>query len=350
MRRNSLSGKTGRGAFVMAAWLAVGSCGSGLRVGIMGVGEDGRSLEINGINPAPVEIMTGASERLTGISVRNPGATAVHDVQVFLNAGATPFRISADGCSGPSLDAGESCALELTVVSPTSGNLMESIHVTSTEAEASAVVSTVAAGLVASVVVPGSLAAAVGCSSAETTVEVTNQGHLTSTLSLPVLSAMLRDNQQGTCVSGAGTGLAPGKSCLVYVHGFPGAVGVSTESFAIAGMPGGRAQVSLETLGLADYIVEPVALTLTSVNGAAATSAVVISMGLSGHPAIAFNWSTDSSPAFTILSRDCLSPVPACGSCSVSLGFTPPNQGTYNATLLIYANGTSTPVQLTGVW
>jgi hypothetical protein len=346
-------------------------CGDGLRVGIVklpgtggstpgtggtsppaGSGGAGTQLEIDGVPSLPVEVMTGASEPLPGLSLRNAGVGTAHDVRVSLSPLPTSFYFSFDGCSGRSLDPGETCPLELTAMPEASGAQSVNVVAVSAEGAVSATVHAMAAGLVAVVDRPAVLSAALGCPSMDAVVRVTNLGHLTSLLVAPMFSAGLRDGQEDTCVSGAS--LSAGKACFLRVSAWPRAMGSGTESVTISGSPGGTASVALQTLGRADFVVAPLMISLTSPDGARVTDAVTVSVGTT--PGV-FRLVPPAVPgAFSPFSATTTcDPLVACSSCLVTVTFTPAGIGTVTGSLSIYGGAPPnvvalpTIVTLTGV-
>lgn len=371
--------RTGRLTFTIVGSLAVLGCGDGLRVGLVetpgtgghtdisvdagdtggaqvppGAGGTSGGLEIDGAPATPVAVTAGATEQVANLVVKNAGTTVATNLRISLNPLPTPFFLAQDACSGNSLDPGQTCPFKLMTRPVSRGR--ESVNVVAAAAESMAItpVSAAVSGLLAVIDAPTLLSAPVGCPSPETVVRVTNDGGLTSILALPLFSAGLRDGQQDTCA--AGTGLPPGKGCVLSVRAWPRAEGPSTESVTVSGSPGGTAQVNLKALGLSDYIVAPLALALTSLDGGPVTGTITVSVGSSARGA--FDLSIIGSAEFTAKGA-CSNPIPACSSCQVLVAFTPlptriPGTSsmsgsiTPTATLTIYSAGLATTVELMG--
>lgn len=332
----------GHRAVVFAGLLACAGCDPGLHVGAIkqtGVPQ----LVIDGLEQTRFVVTVGASERLPGLSVRNTGSGTAHDVRVAL--GATPlFVLSSDGCAGASLGAGESCPFQITVSAVAGGPFSTEVTAAAAEGTASTTVNVTASGLFAALDGPTPLSAASGCPSIPATiVQVTNQGHLASVLSAPILSPGLRSAQGSSCVPG--NSLAPGEQCVLSVAAVPPEIGMTTESVSIAGAPGGTATVTLLAVGQPDFVVDPPALALHSPSGGPVSGILTVLVGATPRP----GFDVGGAPAGFQRSHNCPSTSPACSSCQILVTFSPV-AGTFAppGALMVYSAGTVISVPLTG--
>jgi len=189
---------------------------------------------------------------------------------------------------------------------------------------------------------------AYGATSSAQTVTVTNTG--SNALTTSTVSASGDFNATGNC---AGSTVQPKQSCAVQVSFTPAGIGSRTGLLTIStNVTGGELTVSLSGTGAPSGAVS---LTPGSINFNGSTSGVPVgqSSGLvqvtasySGSPALPFT-SALTGP-FSIATNSCGSSIPAAGTCSLALTFTPTQAGAATGSLTLTDTVGTQSVALSG--
>jgi hypothetical protein len=184
-----------------------------------------------GFGSQPVGTTTSASVTLT-----NSGATRVHFDTVAVGTGSPAFSVSADGCTGATLNPGANCVIGVHFTPSAAGAVSGQLDVSGSAGALGVPLSgTGVAGRVS--VQPASLTfgrVRVGQQSAAAAITLTNSGN--GTLNVGAVSLQGQDPADFAVASNSCTGaaLAPGATCSMAVAFHPAASGTRAATLAIA--------------------------------------------------------------------------------------------------------------------
>ncbi|MCD4534062.1 choice-of-anchor D domain-containing protein [Nocardioides sp. cx-169] len=306
-----------------------------------GTGEANLVVDASTYDFGPTRV--GSKSSPVTLTVTNTGnvATGVPDV-TFPAAGAgLDFEIAANTCTQV-LAPAESCTVTVTFHPAAVGERSAELVFSS---EPGGQVRTTLSGTgtgEANLVVDASTHdfedTLVGSASQPVNIEVTNEGNLASGAPQVTVTAAVLDDFKITA-NGCTSELAPGASCTVAVAFAPSVAGSRAGSLVVSATPGGSVTADLSGKGLAPAALSlnpqtvafgpqvigetPAAQTLTLTNdGDVATGP--LTLGLEG----------GDVEQFAILSEDCEIRLPAGGSCTLEVTFTPTTSGVVSTQLV----------------
>jgi hypothetical protein len=314
--------------------------------------------QIVGTSSAPVTVTVANAANATA-------PLAVGQI-VLAGANASQFATSADGCSGQSLNPGDSCTIKI-AFGPTSPGLKSAtLSVPSDGSVGTVDVPLTGAGVTTAIEIDASSHdfgdQLVGTTSAAQTVTVTNGASASATLEPGPLSIQGTASDQFQIVPAgdqcSGAMLAPGQGCTVEVVFAPTSLGSKPAQLAIpTNDPSSPTEVLLSGTGTdPDQSVSPSAIdfgaklvgttsstqTVTLGNGAGASATDVIE---------AVDIAGPDADRFQIVSDGCSGQsVPIGGDCEIGLRFAPTAIGPRSATLRIASDDPTSPatVSLSG--
>jgi hypothetical protein len=293
-------------------------------------------------------VSVGAQSSATMITVSNTGGSPSAALSATLSGpNAAQFGIDSDGCSGRTLGPGSLCTLRVHFAPSLAGAAAATLAVSD------------GAGLPASVALTGTGAApgaisispgtkdfgsvAVGATSASTVFTVSNGGQSpTAALTLALTG---QNAAQFALGSDACTGktLAGGASCTVAVTFAPTAAGtaMATLTASAAGLAGtATASLSGTAAPPGAFALSPTTYDFGSIAQGSTTAQQAFTVKNTGGTASGTASVTvggANAADFAIASNGCTAAVPAGGTCSFALTFTPSSAGVETATVTVTA-------------
>jgi hypothetical protein len=317
------------------------------------------------------EAAVGQTGALKTVLVRNTAVIATGAMTVSVTgSAASAFTITRDLCSLASLERGASCAIDIRFAPQVEGSLAATLSVAGVSAPSRSVqLLGLARGPTSLSVTPSGShvfsGVTVGSSSTGATFFITNTGALASgALGLQVVGANPADFQVVT--DGCYPTLAAGASCTVTVSFSPLATGNRAASVNVSDPLGSSVTINLSGEGL-PAPAPPTVLTLTPggsfafpttlVGGIVTHTVTVTNPGsaatgpLNTSVLVCDYWYYGCYPSstFTLAADSCEGvSLPAGGSCTVSIAFSPGYVGTDAAEFHVDAPGFTGTLALTG--
>jgi len=305
----------------------------------------GITAPIASLSPASVTFATsqavGTTSAAQTVTLSNTGSTAltITGITASANFGAT------NNC-GASVAAGTSCSISVTFTPTAVGNLYGTLTVTDNNNGAAAstqVVPLAGVGLGAPAVSLSAItltfsAQIVNSTSAAQTVTLTNTG--TAVLTLTSITPTAPFAQTNTC----GASLAAGAICTISVTFTPTAAGSAVGSVTLVDNAGSSPQtIALNGTGTTAPIanLSPASVTFATSQAVGTTSAAqTVTLANTGSAPLIIAGITASANFAT--TNNCGASVPAPGSCSISVTFTPTAAGNLYGTLSLTDNNNGT--------
>jgi hypothetical protein len=312
-------------------------------------------ISLNGTGvTAPIASLSPAS--VTFATSQGVGTTSAAQTVTLANTGSAPLVITGITASanfaatnncGASVPAPGTCSISVTFTPTAVGNLYGTLSVTDNNSGTPAstqVVPLAGTGLGAPAV---SLSAStlsfssqlVNATSAAQTVTLTNSG--TAALNLTSITATAPFAQTTTC----GSPLTAGGICTVSVTFTPTAAGSAVGSVTLVDDAGNSPQViSLNGTGVTAPIanLSPASVTFATSQAVGTTSAAqTVTLANTGSAPLVITGITASANFGT--TNNCGASIPAPGSCSISVTFTPTAAGNFYGTLTVTDNNNGAP-------
>ena len=286
----------------------------------------------------------GATSAARTVTVSNPG-TGPLTVAGLTVTGADASEFAATGCTTP-VAAGGSCTVSVTFAPGATGARTASLQVVSDAATAAPAVALTGTGVQPALALSATSAAfgsvRVGTTPPAQTVTVTNTG--TSPLSVTGLT-LGGTNPTEFTASGCVAAVAPGGTCSIVVTFTPGATGARSATVTVASNAG-PATITLTGTGVAPAISVPttsVAFGNTLVGATAGPVDVTVSNPGTA-PLTVSGVTVTGTNAADFTAAGCTTAVPAGGSCTVAVSFTPSATGGRTGTLTITSDATPSAV------
>jgi hypothetical protein len=317
------------------------------------------------------EAAVGQTGALKTVVVRNTAVTATGAMTVSVTgAGSSAFTITRDLCSLASLERGASCAIDIRFAPQVAGSLAATLSVAGISAPSRSVQLLGLARQPTSLTASPSgshifSATAIGNSSPEATFVILNAGtEATGPLGIQVVGPNPPDFEVVT--DGCYPTLAPGATCTVRVTFSPLATGNRSASVSIADALGSSVTINLSGEGISAP-APPTPLTLvpggsftfptTGVGGSVSQTVTVTNPGSAATGPLNtsvlvcdyYYYGCYPSATFTLAADNCDGvSLPAGGSCTVSITFSPTWVGTEAAEFHVDAAGYTATLGLSG--
>jgi hypothetical protein len=312
------------------------------------------------ITPTPISfgsIVVGSSSADTTFTVTNTGGGTSPAITMGLTGtDASQFALGVDGCTGQTLAGGGTCTVKAHFSPTTTGNKAATLNAAAGVLMAGAAISGTSLAQAQLTLAPSSQnfpSTVQNTSSNDIGFTVTNTGGVVS--GIPSVSLSGTDASQFAISSnGCTAGLQPGNACTIQVHFAPTSAGAKMASLNATAVPGGTVSSTLTGTGLtpANITIAPTSqgYANTVVGGSSVDVTFTVTNtggGQAGIPTIALT-GTDASQ-FTIDSNNCNAVIPASGTCTFNVKFTPTAAGAKNATVSATSSpGGVTSATLTG--
>jgi hypothetical protein len=297
-------------------------------------------------------VSVGAQSSAAMVTVSNTGGSPSAMLSATLSGpGAAQFGIDADGCSGRTLGPASLCSLRVHFAPTLAGTQ------TATLAVSDAAGSPTSVALTGTGATPGALSlspgtqdfgtVAVGAASQATVFTVANTGQSpTAALALAITGQEAAEFTLGSDLC-SGKTLAGGASCTVGVTFSPTAAGAATATLtaSAAGLAGtATASLSATAAPPAAFALSPATYDFGSIAQGSTTAQQAFTVKntggtASGTASVAVGGANAAD--FVIASNGCTAPVPAGGTCSFSLTFTPSSTSAESATVTVTAPSVS---------
>ena len=299
----------------------------------------------------------GTTSAAQTITVENVG-NGVLDIANLMITGANAGDFAQTNTCGSSVAAGGSCTISVTFTPTASGSRTASVSITDNASGSPQAVSLTGTGAAPSAgVSPASLTFAsqsVGTSSTAQSVTLSNTG--SAPLSITGLAIAGTNPGDFTQSNNCGTSVAAGGSCTISVTFKPSAAGTRTAGIIVTDNASGSPQsVSLAGTGgsaNAAASLSPTSLSFGSEGVDMVSSSQVVTLSNTGGASLSISglvFTGANAGDFTEVDT-CSPAVPAGGTCTIAILFTPAASGTRTAALSIADNASGSPqsVSLSG--
>ena len=361
MRTGKLKPERGLAIILATACLAVAflasSCGGGA-----GTSATADTASPSGLSISPAVVTFGnqavgtTSAAQTNI-VTNVGNSSL-DISSITLAGTNPSDFSQTTNCGSTIAAGANCTITVTFRPTATGTRTAEVTVTDNVSRSPHTVSVNGTGMASPASLsPGSLSfpnQAVGATSAAQTVTLSNSGAAALSITgIAVSGANAGDFAQ---TNNCGSSLAAGASCTISVTFKPSAAGTRTAGISVTDNASGSPQsVSLSGTGgsaNAAASLSPTSLSFGSEGVDMVSSSQVVTLSNTGGASLSISglvFTGANAGDFTEVDT-CSPAVPAGGTCTIAILFTPAASGTRTAALSIADNASGSPqsVSLSG--
>ncbi|HTQ53467.1 MAG TPA: choice-of-anchor D domain-containing protein [Bryobacteraceae bacterium] len=294
------------------------------------------------------------SSAAKSVTITNKGSAGVTMKGYTVNE-STDFAISANTCPavGSQLAAGANCKISVTFTPQTTGAKKGALVIADTDPSSPQVVGITGTGTSKVVFSPTSLtfaAQAIGTTSKQTRITLTNNTGVKLTLGNPALSftGPFASAHATTCTNGLP--IAAAGTCAIFVTFTPAAVGTVTGSVSVTDSDASSPQtVSLAGVGTGVEFTPSSVSFGTSNVGVRVQSTVTIT-NVSGAPITFTAWTITGANAadFTTNLADppCGGTLASGGVCTFTAYFTPSIVGAESGTLNVYDNSPGSPQTL----
>jgi hypothetical protein len=293
-------------------------------------------------------VQVGQQSAPASIVVTNSGAAASGALTAALMGGdAASFGIDADGCTGKTLAAGQTCTVAVHFLPATAGAKSASLTVDASPGGAATIAlsgqGTVAGGLSITPATQSFGTVATGASSQATTFTVTSLA-ATAHLAMSFTGTDSADFKLGTdgC---SGQSLAAGGTCSVAVLFSPSTAGSKTASLqASAGALAATSSLSGTAAGAATFLVTPATFDFGSLSEGLTSGAQAFAVKntggvASGSPTVAVTGANQGD--FVVATNTCGSALAAGATCAFGVTFKPSTTGAESASIAVTATGTT---------
>jgi hypothetical protein len=300
----------------------------------------------------------GTTSAPQSVTLNNTG-TATLSISGITMMGANPGDFIETTTCGPSVGAGDDCTITVTFTPSSAGTRTASVMITDNASDSVQAVSLTGTGLSGQAnLSPSSLTFAsqnVGTTSAAQSITLSNTGN--TSFNVTSISTTGTNAGDFSATTTCGSSVTAGGNCTISVTFTPTATGTRTAAVSISDNAAGGPQTVILT-GTGSAPIASLTATSLSFSGQdlGTTSAsqtftlnntgnqalTITSLGLSG-----------ANPGDYGETTTCGSSVAACGSCTISVTFTPTATGTRTAALTVTDNsnnvaGSTQTVNLTG--
>jgi hypothetical protein len=260
------------------------------------------------------------------------------------------FAVSTNGCPS-SLSPGANCTVSVTFTPKSVGTLSGTLNVADNAPQSPQTVALTGTGVGAAPVLnPTALTFAlqvVGTFSPSQPVTLTNTGN--ASLTITSISAPANYSQTNNC----GSSVAAGASCTINVTFVPTKSGTLTGSITVADNGAGSSSQKITLTGTATYVsLSPVSLSFGTVSVGQSGASQNVTLANLGTTSVSITsiGMTGNDPGDFSETNTCGKSVPANGSCTITVTFTPQATGARTASLSVADTGVGSPqtVSLSG--
>jgi hypothetical protein len=280
------------------------------------------------------------------VTLTNDGSTTVHVTSAALT-GDPSFSLSADACTGATLNAGAACTIQVGFSPATLGSLSATLSFGDDAANSPQPVAVSGSGIQPAVSLSTTSLAfgnlVVGTTSANQPVVVTNSGTDTLTIGAVTLAAPFGITSDG-CSSKA---LAAGASCTIQVDFAPTATGPASAALSLPDdAPGSPQTVAVSGTGTNPHATaSPASIAFGSVTVGKTATPQTITFTNDGSTTVHVSPVTLTGESVFSLSADtCSGASLASGTtCTVHVGFAPASVGSQLATVAFSDDAANSP-------